>query len=225
MNSTRWFRATIAAAVCHTVLIPAHIASAGTDQVSASSASRTANALNCSNVLDGLELRASAIRAKSFLMFSQKVYTIALFASPGLLVGELVHGTSTTTVAILDILYDGLPEEMPSELRSVLDPALTEKAMRKVVSAYRGIAKGDRIVVDFEPGLGTRLSINGIPVIVDPGAGLMDRLLGSWLGVDPVSTDLRRRLLAGERLPTLIQPVSAPICDDREQAVPGRAAG
>jgi len=25
----------------------------------------------------------------------------------------------------------------------------------------------------------------------------MDRLLGSWLGVDPVSTDLRRRLLTG----------------------------
>jgi len=53
----------------------------------------------------------------------------------------------------------------------------------------------------------------------------MDRLLGSWLGVDPVSTDLRRRLLTGERLPTLNRPVSAPICDDREQAVPGRAAG
>jgi len=129
MNLTRRLRAMIAALACQIALLAPHAASAET----APNTADNMNAPSCRNVLAGLELKASAIRAKSFLMFSQKVYTIALFATPGLPVGELAQGTRTATVAILDILYDGLPEEMPSELRSVLDPALTQKAMRKVV--------------------------------------------------------------------------------------------
>jgi hypothetical protein len=39
--------------------------------------------------------------------------------------------------------------------------------------------------------------VNGRVVTTRPGSGLMDAMLDLWIGIDPISSNLKRLLLSG----------------------------
>jgi len=62
---------------------------------------------------------------------------------------------------------------------------------------HRGDAnRGDVVIADYRPGVGTRISVSGQPVCADiPGADFKQAFLGMWLGVHAADDGLRRKLL------------------------------
>lgn len=57
--------------------------------------------------------------------------------------------------------------------------------------------KGSVINLDYQPGAGTQVSVNGVVQGVIPGAAFYTALLKIWLGEHPAQNDLKRKLLGG----------------------------
>ena len=60
---------------------------------------------------------------------------------------------------------------------------------------FRDIRSGDRYALDFRPGRGLNLEINGQVVFNSPDAELAKAYLGIWLGPKGLSGSLRNTLL------------------------------
>jgi hypothetical protein len=69
------------------------------------------------------------------------------------------------------------------------------KEFSAIFRSAREVAKGDVITIDYFPGEGTRVSINGIEKGRLAGAEFNTALLKIWLGNDPVDEDLKKGLL------------------------------
>ena len=95
---------------------------------------------------------------------------------------------------ILDALHDGIAaNNSPAELAK-LKPQLDE--LDSVMTAMGPIKEGDVVTLDYVPGSGTVVTVNG-QAKGKPIAGtvLYDALLRVWLGEDPVQNDLKKELL------------------------------
>jgi len=69
------------------------------------------------------------------------------------------------------------------------------KEFSAIFRSARAVNKGDVITIDYFPGEGTRVSINGIEKGRLAGAEFNTALLRIWLGNDPVDEDLKKGLL------------------------------
>lgn len=95
---------------------------------------------------------------------------------------------------ILDALHDGVAaNNSPAELAK-LKPQLD--ALDGVMTSMGPIKEGDVVTLDYVPGAGTVVTVNGQakgkPIA---GTTLYDALLRVWLGDDPVQDDLKKELL------------------------------
>lgn len=63
--------------------------------------------------------------------------------------------------------------------------------------AAKTLYKGDVIALDWKPGNGTRVSLNGKELGVIAGEDFYRALLSIWIGEKPVSSDLKKGLLGG----------------------------
>jgi hypothetical protein len=92
-------------------------------------------------------------------------------------------------------LHDGLAaNNAPPEL------APLEKRIRELAAVMREIGRikqGGVILLDYLPGIGTRVTINGVPRLTIPGEDFHRALLRIWLGDRPVDGRLKRVLLGG----------------------------
>ncbi len=60
---------------------------------------------------------------------------------------------------------------------------------------FSGVKAGDRIVLDYRPGLGTAVTIRDEQIGLIAGKPFNDLLLSVWLGDKPVTEDLRKALI------------------------------
>ena len=60
------------------------------------------------------------------------------------------------------------------------------------------INQGGVILIDYLPGIGTRITINGVARATIPGEDFNRAMLRIWLGDRPVDGRLKRMLLGGE---------------------------
>jgi hypothetical protein len=60
------------------------------------------------------------------------------------------------------------------------------------------LKKGDVILMDYQRGIGTEISVNGGERGSIPGAAFYTALLKIWLGEKPAQDDLKQQLLGGE---------------------------
>ena len=77
-----------------------------------------------------------------------------------------------------------------------LDASL--KAFAAIFSTMSEVKKGDVITLDYLPGDGTRVSVNGVDKGRVAGAAFNSALLKVWLGEKPAQDDLKKKLLGGE---------------------------
>lgn len=171
----------------------------------------------CENVLAPLELKGAGIRKYSVLIFSTDVYAVYLYGPPDV---SLVHlrQAQAESAAIIEILHEDLPDDMPDELRNMLEPALEPQEMARLSETYRWLEDSDRVTIDYEPGGGTRLAVNGWLIARAAGRELMDNLLETLIGPDAVSERLRQRLLAGGKSQELMTIRHAIVCDSTQSA-------
>jgi hypothetical protein len=82
----------------------------------------------------------------------------------------------------------------PAEL-GALDPQLQQ--MEQIFAAIADVKQGDVILLDYLPGSGTRITVNGTARGTIAGAAFYRALLRIWLGSEPVQEDMKKGMLGG----------------------------
>jgi hypothetical protein len=83
-----------------------------------------------------------------------------------------------------------LEKNVPREELARLKPRLEQ-----LNRLYRDVKEGDRYALDYAPGKGTTLSLNGSPLGTIEGADFAAAYFRIWLGAKPISDTLRDELI------------------------------
>ena len=149
-----------------------------------------------------LVLNGSGLRTRFFF----KVYAAGLYlekksntpaavlalAGPKRVAMHLLRNVSAKE--ILDALHDGITANSSAAELEKLKPRLAQ--LDTVMSQLGPVKEGDVVTLDYLPGSGTAVTLNGKakgePIA---GAALYEALLRVWLGDKPVQDDLKKELL------------------------------
>ena len=100
-----------------------------------------------------------------------------------------------TADQLFSALNDGLKNNhAPAELAK-LEPQM--KQLEGIFAAVKAAKTGDAIVLDYVPGNGTRVVVNGETKGTIPGDDFNRALLRIWLGEQPADGALRKAMLGG----------------------------
>ncbi|HTQ75831.1 MAG TPA: chalcone isomerase family protein [Burkholderiales bacterium] len=151
-----------------------------------------------------LMLNGAGLRTKYFL----NIYVAALYltekkATPADILAlrgakrvsmRLMRGLSAKQLT--DALEVGIDSNTSAPERETLKGRLDE--LTAIMNALQSAKKGDLIALDWLPGMGTRISLNGEPH-GKPIAGedFYRALLRIWLGEEPAQESLKKALLGG----------------------------
>lgn len=75
--------------------------------------------------------------------------------------------------------------------------ARLEPAIEALNALYRDVQPGDRYAIEYAPGAGTALLLNGEPLGRVEGAAMARAVFSIWLGDEPFDADLKAALLDG----------------------------
>ena len=128
-----------------------------------------------------------------------KVYTAAFFTdanisrkqvladdTPARL--ELCYARALTVDNFIKGAQVSLPESLPLEL---------EQAVQRLHAAYQPVQQGDCYQLEYQPGQGTGLRLNGKTLVQITTPGFKALYFGIWLGERPLAEGLKRDLLSG----------------------------
>jgi len=153
-----------------------------------------------------LSLNGAGVRRK--LIFA-KVYVTALYLAQKKSTSDAVLSDTgpkrlamhilqdeVTAEQLVGALHDGLAaNNQPPEL------APLEKRIRDLAGMMRDVGRlkqGGVILLDYLPGIGTRVTVNGVTRLTIPGDDFNRALLRIWLGDKPVDGRLKQALLGGK---------------------------
>lgn len=150
-----------------------------------------------------LQLNGAGVRTKLFF----KVYICTLYLGEKKRTASAVLadvGAKRMTMHMLrELSGDKLMEAFDKGLAANNTPAelaaidVRIKEFSAIFRTANEVAKGDVITLDYFPGEGTRISINGAEKGRLSGAEFNRALLKIWLGDEPVDADLKKGLLGG----------------------------
>jgi hypothetical protein len=92
-------------------------------------------------------------------------------------------------------LEEGLKNNHSAEQLAKLDASV--KQLRAIFDAVKVAKEGDRIFIDYLPGTGTRITVNGAVKGTIAGEEFNRALLRFWLGESPADSDLKKGMLGG----------------------------
>jgi hypothetical protein len=151
-------------------------------------------------VLNGAGVRHKFVFLKIYigsLYLAQKMHDrAAIFADPGpKRVSMHILSEEVTAHDLISSMNNALAENLvPHEL------ALIEKRIRdlnSMMSSVKVINKGSVVHLDYIPGAGTRITINGEAKLTIPGEDFYRAMLHIWIGAKPVDGRLRDAMLGG----------------------------
>ena len=152
-------------------------------------------------VLNGVGVRRKLVVAKLYVaalyLVQRMTASDAVLSDTGpKRVAMHVLQEEITAEQLVAALNDGLAaNNAPPEL------APLEKRIRDLAGVMRDVGRirqGGTVVLDYLPGIGTRVTINGVARITIPGADFNRALLRIWLGDRPVDGRLKHALLGGK---------------------------
>ncbi len=157
----------------------------------------------------GAELLLNGTGLRSRFMF--RVYVGALYLEKSLAkksaaASTIINDAGAKRIALhmlrelpadqfTDALEDGLKNNNAAEELPKLEARV--KQLRAVFEAVKIAKVGDVIVIDFVPGAGARIAINGDVKTTIAGDDFSRALLRIWLGDKPADGNLKKGLLGG----------------------------
>lgn len=148
-----------------------------------------------------LQLNGAGVRVE--VVF--KVYVAALYLPVPNHEGEAILRSDAPSRFVMQLLRGIKAETFRSSIDSALMDTLTpEQAapvrerftlLDEMLSGSPDLPKGTQIVIDYVPGKGTSVRIDGQDKGVIPGADFHEALLRMWIGDSPRDTRLKRALL------------------------------
>lgn len=153
--------------------------------------------------LPELQLNGAGPRRK---LMVAKVYVAALYLAVKRNTADGVIADDGPKRLAIHVLHDEISaEEMVAMLNDGLSannrlPELgrIEARIRELATMMRSVGRikaGGVILLDYLPGIGTRVTINGVARITIPGEDFHRSLMRVWLGERPVDGRLKRMLL------------------------------
>lgn len=128
-----------------------------------------------------------------------KIYDAAFFTEANLTVQQAL---ADNTPARLELCYaralsvENFIEGAKLGLPPVISVEL-EQAVQRLHAAYQPVKQGDCYHLDYQPGQGTRLLLNGQTLVQITTPGFKALYFGIWLGERPLAQGLKRDLLSG----------------------------
>jgi len=162
-----------------------------------------ASTANVVGVGQTLKLNGAGVRSKFFI----KVYVAALYL-PALNAdaATLIRNPPANRV-LMHFVYgevskkklnagwsDGFEDNVTAEKFAELQPRLAQFS-----AMFDDMHEGDVVWLDYLPEEGTRVTINGTIKGTVAGADFNAALLSVWLGEDPVTSSLKKALLAADK--------------------------
>lgn len=155
--------------------------------------------------LPELQLNGAGPRRK---MLVAKVYVAALYLTQKRATSDAVLADPGPKRLALHILHDEIKAE---QLIAMLNDGLSannqlpelgalEPRIRELGTMMHNvgrISQGGVILLDYLPGIGTRITINGVTRATIPGEDFHRAMMRIWLGDRPVDGRLKRMLLGG----------------------------
>lgn len=151
-------------------------------------------------VLNGAGVRRKLVVAKTYVaalyLTEKKTASDAVLSDPGAKrLAMHILQSEITAEQFTAALHDGLAaNNQPPEL------APLEKRIQDLAAMMQEVGRinqGGVVLLDYLPGIGTRVSVNGMPRITIPGEDFNRALLRIWLGDRPVDGRLKQALLGG----------------------------
>ena len=147
-----------------------------------------------------LKLNGMGLRTKT--MLKVKVYAAGLYlATPSRDAASIIAADEPKQV-VMHFLYkkvekDKLTEAWREGFANNSAAALSALRARldEFCALWPDMAGGERAVITYLPGAGTRLEINGKEVGVIPGKDFADALFAVWLGTKPADAGLKEGIL------------------------------
>ncbi len=149
-----------------------------------------------------LVLNGAGLRRK----FIFKVYVIGLYLphkAPTAQQALALAGPKSIDIRMLrdvsaqeftNALFDGLRANQDASGMKAIEPRA--KRLAALMATLKEAKDGMRIALDWLPGQGTRVAVDGKPIGDPiPGEDFYRALLGIWLGPHPVQADLKSALL------------------------------
>lgn len=156
----------------------------------------TAQVGNATLKLNGAGLRTKVIfkvYVGALYLTEKKHSTASVLADTGAKRLNMFMLRELSSDQLLEAFEKGLSKNnTPAELAAMNSRI---KEFSAIFRSAREVSKGDVITIDYFPGEGTRVSINGIEKGRLAGAEFNSALLKIWLGNEPVDEDLKKGLL------------------------------
>jgi hypothetical protein len=106
---------------------------------------------------------------------------------------HMVYNLSSSKLQ--DAFKNGIEDNHTAAELAALDAPL--KKFYAIFGALSAVNKGDIILLDYVPGVGTKVIVNGAERGLVEGAEINRAILKIWLGKEPVQKDLKKDLLRG----------------------------
>lgn len=131
------------------------------------------------------------------LYLSKKINTAeAVLADPGAKRISLHMVRDVGSRLFFDGLNSSILANHTEDEMAALEPKVAK--LLKFISTIAELKKGEVLNLDYIPGLGTKILINGVERGVIEGVEFYPALLKIWVGHKPVNKGLRHILLGGE---------------------------
>jgi hypothetical protein len=135
-----------------------------------------------------LALRSCGIRDTLWI----EHYVAALYLPPRASVQAMQDADEAKAVRIRILDRRWLPRELPRKWSAALAAGLPEEPLRQVRAAYSALTLGDDVEIAYAPPRGTEMRVNGRLVARAAGHAVIDSLLATWAGPEPVAGKLVR---------------------------------
>jgi len=76
------------------------------------------------------------------------------------------------------------------------DPEFTDNLLKFTGFPKDNLTTGDEVLIDYIPGKGTQVNLNGVTVLQTETAQLFDALLNAWIGQAPPSREFKEQILS-----------------------------
>lgn len=153
---------------------------------------------------DGVELKLNGAGIRSKLFF--KIYVAGLYLQNPSSDAKAVIADDGQKKMAMHFLYDevsaekligGWNEGFEGNLEEAKRTELAAQ-IKEFNSMFETVKKGDEVVLDYQPGKGTTVTIKGADKGTIAGKPFADALFAIWLGQEPVTSDLKADLLGGK---------------------------
>ncbi len=146
-----------------------------------------------------LSLNGAGVRSKLFF----DIYVAGLYLTQPLDSLEAIEQEKGAKRVLMHFLYkevskeklnaawwEGFENNLSNEAFNALKPQI-----ETFTGFFQDTHKGDVVWLDYIPGSGTRISLNGRPIGSIPGETFYPALLRIWLGDKPVTSGLKKGML------------------------------